>query len=151
MIVILLSQYQENIIERVTFNFSFLFNWSAHFYLYLNELDQWFQSYEQLKDSQNNRKQQKLIPFSAVSQNQYGPDFWLIPQDRNTYRVTKKSCGWRKKLIFSKILIIMIWNSRQIIVRICLITGEDFMQKYCKTWKIWTIAPPPSPFLGFTE
>ena len=44
---------------------------------------QWFQGYEQLKDSQNNRKQKKLISFSG-----YIPinpaDFRLIPLDRNT-------------------------------------------------------------------
>ncbi len=33
------------------------------------KLDHWFQSYEQLKDSQNNRKQKKCIPFSgSISQ-----------------------------------------------------------------------------------
>ncbi len=42
--------------------FSFLFDWSAHLEKYILlktplELVQWFQGNEQLKDSQNNRKQ----------------------------------------------------------------------------------------------
>ncbi len=63
--------------------FSFLFGWSAHLvgssaqlerYLLLKtppQLDQWCQSYEQLKGSQNNRKQKKyLFFFMAISHNQ---------------------------------------------------------------------------------
>ena len=48
------------------------------------EVDQWFQSHKQWKDSQNNRKQKKLIPFSGnLTIN--APNFQLIPLDRNTY------------------------------------------------------------------
>ena len=53
-------------IERVTFSF----DWSAHLERYIllktpSELDKWFQSYEQLKGSQNKGKQKKSIPFSG--------------------------------------------------------------------------------------
>ena len=41
------------------------------------ESDQWFQSYEQLEDSQNKRKQKKFIVFLAISHNQCS---WL-PND----------------------------------------------------------------------
>ncbi len=71
--------------------FSCLFDWSAHLLRYIllqtpPESDQWFQSYEQLTDSQNNRKQKKLIPLSGyISQTINAPDIWLIPLDCNTY------------------------------------------------------------------
>ncbi len=50
--------------------FSFLWDWIAHLERYIllktpPELDQWFHSYEQLKDSQNNRKQNKFISCSG--------------------------------------------------------------------------------------
>ncbi len=59
--------------------FSFLFDWSAHLKRYIllktpPESHQWFQSYDQLKDSQNNRKQKKCL-FLAISHNQCS---WLL-------------------------------------------------------------------------
>ncbi len=50
--------------------FNFLFDWNAHLERYIllktpPESDQWFQSYEQLKNSKNNRKLKKFIPFSG--------------------------------------------------------------------------------------
>ncbi len=56
--------------------FSFLFDSSAHLERYIlletpPESDQWFQSYEQLKDCQNNKKHKRnLFPFLAISHNQ---------------------------------------------------------------------------------
>ena len=54
--------------------FSFLLDWSAHLERYINfllktipESDQWFQSYEQLKDCQNKRNS---FLFLAISHNQ---------------------------------------------------------------------------------
>ncbi len=52
------------------FKFSFLFDWNAHLKRYTIlktplESVQWFQGYEHLKGSQNNRKQKKLISFSG--------------------------------------------------------------------------------------
>ena len=61
--------------------FIFPFDWSVQLERYIllqnpPELDQWFQSYEQLKDSRNNRiLQKKFIPFSRVSNNQCS---WLL-------------------------------------------------------------------------
>ena len=50
--------------------FNFLLDWSAHLERYIllktpPQSDQWFQSYNLLKDTQNNRKQQKFISFSG--------------------------------------------------------------------------------------
>ena len=47
------------------------------------ESDQWFQSYEQLKDSQHNRKQRNSFLFLAITIN--APDLRMILLDRNTY------------------------------------------------------------------
>ncbi len=65
-------------------HFQFFFDWSAHLerYILLNttpQSDQWFQSYEQLKDSQNNRKQKKFfIPFSGyISQSMLPTSDWF--------------------------------------------------------------------------
>ena len=42
------------------------------------ELDQWFQNYEQLKDSQSNRKQKKFIPLSSyISQSMLLTSNWF--------------------------------------------------------------------------
>ena len=49
-----------------------------------SESDQWFQSYEQSKDSQNNRKQRNSFLSLAISHNN-APDFWLTLLDCNTY------------------------------------------------------------------
>ncbi len=63
--------------SRTSDIFSFLFDWSVHLEKYIllkapPESDQWFQSYEQSKDSQKNRKQKKWIPFFlAVSHNRF--------------------------------------------------------------------------------
>ncbi len=51
--------------------FRFLFDWSAYLDSYIllktqPESGQWFQSYEQLKDSQNNRKQKKFNSFFGL-------------------------------------------------------------------------------------
>ncbi len=69
--------------------FSFLFDWSTHLdrYILLNtspELDLWFQSYEQLKDCVNNRKQKKinLCFWSYLTVNT--PNFRLILLDHST-------------------------------------------------------------------
>ncbi len=75
-------------VEHVTFSVIY-FNWIAHLKRYIllktpSELDQWFQSCEQLKDSLNNRKQKKFISFSGYISRVNAPDFQLIPQDRNT-------------------------------------------------------------------
>ncbi len=54
------------------------------------ESDQWFQSYEQLKDSQNYRKQNKFILLSGYKNVDIRQltintlDFRLIPPNRNT-------------------------------------------------------------------
>ncbi len=69
--------------------FSFLFDWTAYLKRYILlktplESDQWFQSYEQLKYSQNNRKQKKFIPFFWLYLAINAPNFQLIPLDRNT-------------------------------------------------------------------
>ena len=78
--------------------FSFQFDCSAHLERYIllktpPESDQWFQGYEHLNDSLNNRKQRKFILFSgfifwlflAMSSTMHAPNFWLILLDRNTY------------------------------------------------------------------
>ena len=63
--------------------FSFLFDCCAHLERYIllktpPELDHWFQSYEQLKLSQNNRKQKKIIPFSGfISQSMLPTSDWF--------------------------------------------------------------------------
>ena len=63
--------------------FSVLFDWSAHLERYIllktpPELDQRFQSYQQLNDSQNNRKQKKFILFSGyISQSMLPTSDWL--------------------------------------------------------------------------
>ena len=63
--------------------FSFLVHCSAHLERYIllktpHESDHWFQSYEQLKDSQNNRKQRKLIPFSGyIPQSILPTTYWF--------------------------------------------------------------------------
>ena len=70
--------------------FSFLFNWSAHLERYIllktpPELDQWFQSYEQLKDSQNiNRKQKKIHFFFWLYLTNNAPNVWLFVLNHNT-------------------------------------------------------------------
>ncbi len=73
-----------------------VFDWIAHLERYILlktplESDQWFQSYEQLKDSQNNRKKTNETNFFfwlylAI----YAPDFWvwLIPLDCNTFMLS---------------------------------------------------------------
>ncbi len=67
--------------------------WSAHLEMYILlktplESVQWFQGYEQLKGSQNNRKQKKFTSFSGYISPGYltinAADFRLIPLDRNT-------------------------------------------------------------------
>ena len=70
-------------------HFQFVFDWNAHLEWYIllktpPEFDQWFQSYEQVKDSQNNKKQKEIHSFFWISHNQ-ALDFRLIPLDRNTY------------------------------------------------------------------
>ena len=47
------------------------------------ESNHWFQSYEQLKDPQNNRKQKKFIPFSGYISQSMLPTSRLIPLDYN--------------------------------------------------------------------
>ncbi len=64
------------------------------------ESDQWFQSSEQLKDFQNNRKQKKCIPVSGCIN---APNFRLIPLDRNTY-TGEFPCGIFKTLFQEQIL-----------------------------------------------
>ncbi len=66
----------KSVLSRTCDIFSFLFDWSSHLERYIllktpPESDQWFQSYKQLKESQNNRKQKKIfISFLAISHNQ---------------------------------------------------------------------------------
>ena len=49
-----------------------------HFAETLPESDKWFQSYEQLKDYQNKRKQKKFIPFSGyISQSMPTTSDWF--------------------------------------------------------------------------
>ena len=70
--------------------FSFLFDWTAHLEKHIllktsPELDQWFQGYEQLRDSQNNRKQKEIISFFWLYFTINVADFQLILLDRNTF------------------------------------------------------------------
>ncbi len=46
-----------------------------------------------LKDSQNNRKQKKNIPFSGYILTINAPNFWLIPLDRNTLSSNNRDMG----------------------------------------------------------
>ncbi len=64
----------------------FLFYWCAHLEEYillktLPELNQWFLSYEQSKDSQNNRKTKEIHSFFWLYLTINVPDFRLIPLD----------------------------------------------------------------------
>ena len=70
--------------------FNLLFDLRAHLERYIllktpPKSDQWFISYEQLKDAQNNRKQEIFRPFSGhISQSMLAaPDFRLIQLDCN--------------------------------------------------------------------
>ena len=74
--------------------FSFLFDWSAHLDRYIllknpPESDQWFQSYEHLKDSVNNKKkkEKKEISFSDYIVQSKLPTSDVTPLDRNTYEL----------------------------------------------------------------
>ncbi len=79
--------------------FRFLFDWNAHLETcnllkHPPESDQCFRSYEQLQDSQNNKKQEihsSFCLYLAIND----PNFRLIPLDRNTF-VNKSSsrCQW---------------------------------------------------------
>ncbi len=74
-------------VEQVTFSVFYLIEVEMLILLKTPpESDQWLQSYEELKDSQNNRKQKKFIPFSGCISLSMLPTSicWLIPQDRNT-------------------------------------------------------------------
>ena len=51
----------------------------------LPKSDHWFQSYEQLKDSQNTRKQKEIHSFFWLHLTINAPDIRLTPLDRNTY------------------------------------------------------------------
>ena len=77
------NQWNQSEIEHVTFSVFYLIEGEVHFAENPPESDQWFPSYEQLKGSQNNKKQKKFIPFTGwISVN--APDFRLIPLDHNT-------------------------------------------------------------------
>ncbi len=68
--------------------FSFLFDWSAHLERYIlikknpPESDQWFQSYEQLKDSQNNSKTKESHSFFWLYLTINAQDFLLTDSTR---------------------------------------------------------------------
>ncbi len=83
--------------NRICDIFSFLFDWCVHLERYIllktpPESVQWYQSYEHLKGSQNNRKQKKSIPFSGCISQSIHPTskFRLIPLDCNTYSHTSE-------------------------------------------------------------
>ena len=61
--------------SRACDNLSFICDWSAHLERNIllkipSKSDQWFQSYEQLKDSQNIENKRNLFLFLAISHNQ---------------------------------------------------------------------------------
>ena len=67
---------------------SFIFDWSTHLERYIllktpPESDQWLQSYEQLKGSQNNRKQKEICSFYWLYLTINAPNFRLILLDSN--------------------------------------------------------------------
>ncbi len=78
-------------LKQNMWHFQFLLDWSAYMERYIlmktsPESDQWFQSYEQLKDSQNNRKQTKrnAFLFLATSHNQCS---WLQTDSARSQRI----------------------------------------------------------------